>query len=64
MNDVDAVLRSPGGSGEDRGGSEGEEGIGTLAGVCTRVGDRDIALASVTVRVVVDLLVMSSERTD
>jgi hypothetical protein len=64
MNDVGTVLRSPGGSGEDCGGSEGEEGIGTLAGVCAHTGDWDIALASVTVRVVVDPLVMSSEHTD
>ncbi len=43
MNDVGAVLRSPGRSGEDCGGSEGEEGIGTLAGICAHIGDWDIA---------------------
>jgi hypothetical protein len=53
---VDAVLKSPSGCGE--GGEEGEEGIGTPAGVCARVCTRedasDIACASVTVHVVVD----------
>jgi hypothetical protein len=69
-NDVAAVLRSPGGCGEDCGGSEGEgeEGIGTPAGVCARVcaceGASDIACASVIVRVVVDPLVVSSDCTD
>jgi hypothetical protein len=59
---------SPGGCGEDRGGGEGEEGIGTPAGVCARVcaceGASDIVCASVIVRVVVDPLVVSSDRTD
>ena len=48
---------------------EGEEGIGTPAGVCARVCAReeasDIASASATVRVVVDPpLVVSSDCTD
>jgi hypothetical protein len=69
-NDVAAVLRSPGGCGEDceGGEGEGEEGIGTPAGVCARVcaceGAFDIACASVIVRVVVNLLVVSSDCTD
>jgi hypothetical protein len=68
-NDVGAgVLRSPGGCGEDCGCSEGEEGIGTPAGVCARVcaccDASDIACASVTILVVVDPLVVSSDRTD
>ena len=32
-----SVLRCTDGSGEDCGGEEGEEGIGTLAGVCACV---------------------------
>ena len=35
--DVGAVLRSTDESGEDHRGGEGEEGIGTPAGVCARV---------------------------
>jgi hypothetical protein len=67
------VLTSPGSCGEGCGcggctGDEGEEGIGTPAGVCARVcasdGASDIACASVTVRVVVDPLVVSSDRMD
>ncbi len=50
------------------GGSEGEEGIGTPAGVGARVcaceGASDIACPSVTVHVVVDPLAASSDRTD
>jgi hypothetical protein len=68
ISDVGAVLKSPGGCGEDCGGGEGEEGIGTPAGVCARVcaceDASDIARASVTVRVVVDPLVVSSDCTD
>ena len=60
------MLKSPGGC-EDCGG-EGEEGVGTPAGVCARVcaPDRasDIACASVTIRVIVDPLVVSSDRKD
>ena len=37
MDDVGAVLQSPGGCGEDGGGGKGEKGIGTPAGVCARV---------------------------
>ncbi len=37
MNDVGTVLMSTDGSGEDRGGGEGEKGIGTLAGVHARI---------------------------
>jgi hypothetical protein len=63
-----AVLKSPGGCGEDCGGGEGEEGISIPAGVCTRVcacGDAsDIACASVIVRVVVDPLVVPSDCAD
>ncbi len=61
-NDVVAVLTSPGGCGEGCGGPEREEGVGTPAGVCARVGACNIASACVTVRIIVDLLVMSSER--
>ena len=32
-----SVLRCTDGSGEDCGGGEGEEGIGTLAGVCAHI---------------------------
>jgi hypothetical protein len=67
-NDVGTVLKSPGGCGEDCGGGEGEEGIGTTAGVCARVcaceDASDIACASVILRVVVDPLVVSSDCTD
>ena len=57
----------PCGCGEDCGGGEGDEGIGIPAGVCARVcasEASDIARASVIVRVVVDPLVVSSDRTD
>ena len=68
MNDVGAVLKSPGGCGEDGEGGEGEEGIGTPAGVCARVcaceSVSDIASAIVTVCVVIDPLVVSSDRCD
>jgi hypothetical protein len=71
-NDVGAVLKSPGGCGEDCGGDgdEGEEGIGIPAGVCARIcssdgaSASDIACASVIVSVVVDPLVVSSDCTD
>ena len=67
-NDVGAVLKSPGGCGEDGEGGKGEEGIGTPGGVCARVcaceGASDIASASITVCVVVDPLVVSSDRRD
>jgi hypothetical protein len=64
-NDVGAVLKSPGGCGE-----EGEEGIGIPAGVCARIcasdgaSASDIACASVIVSVVIDPLVVSSDCTD
>jgi hypothetical protein len=47
-SDVSAVLKSPGGCGEDCGGGEGEEGIDTPAGVCACVCASDIACANVT----------------
>ena len=42
-NDVGTVLRSADESGEDYGGGEGEEGIGTLAGVHAHICALDIA---------------------
>jgi hypothetical protein len=66
-SDVSAVLKSPGGCGEDCEGGDGEEGI-TPAGVCACVrasdGASDIACADVTVRVVVDVLVVSLDCMD
>jgi hypothetical protein len=59
-----AVLKSPGGCGEDCGGGESEEGIGTPAGVCACEDASDIACASIIVRVVIDPLVVSSDCTD
>ena len=65
-NNVGAMLKSPGGCGEDGEGGKGEEGIGTPGSVCARVcayeGASDIASASVTVCVVVDPLLVASDR--
>ena len=68
MNDVGAVIMSPGKCGEGGEGGEGEEGIETPAGVCACIceceGASDIASASVTVCIVVDPLIVSSDHRD
>ena len=67
-NDVGAVIMFPGKCGEGGEDGEGEEGIETpaevYACVCECEGASDIASASVTVCIVVDLLVVSSDYRD
>ena len=67
-NDVGTVIMSPGKCGEGGEGGEGEEGIETPAGVCACIceceGASDIASASVTVCIVVDPLIVSSDHRD
>ena len=63
-----SVLTSPDGCGKGGEGGKGEEGIGTPTGVhariCTCEGASDIASVSVTVCIVVNALIVSSDHTD